>query len=375
MKQHNPRFTRKLLVAAITATACATSMAADKAPTFGDVLKASGVDISGYVDVTYTKFDTDAGLYHAYTTETDSFNLNAVDLAVSKLPAAGVGGMVEVMAGEDPLFNRSRGWTTDNFDVLQAFAQYAGGGFTVLGGKFTTLAGAEVAQQPNNANISRSLLYTLAIPVTHTGLRASYAPSDTLKLTAGYNNGWDIIKESVASNCLAPPATDCADGKTIELGVSATPIKMLSLAAAYYTGEELATTGIDTRNLLDIIATLNLTDALSIVLNYDLGEQEKGTAAGGKAKWDGLAGYVNYKFSDAFRASLRAETFDDQDGYRTGTVQKLDEYTLTVGYSPAANLELRAELRQDKSDKNVFSDGGNPTDKQQLIALEAVYKF
>lgn len=373
MKQSTtPYPARKFLVAAITAAACGTSVAADKAPTLADVLKASGIDLSGYVDITYTKFDTDGGLYQAYTTEKDSFILNAVDLAIARLPEQGVGGMIEVMAGEDTAFNKSRGWTTDNLDVLQAFAQYAAGGLIVMGGKFTTLAGAEVAQQPNNANISRSLLYTNAIPVTHTGLRVSYALSDALKLTAGWNNGWDIIKESVASNCVG---TACADGKTIELGIAATPIKMLSLSAAYYTGEEAGITGVDTRNLLDVVATLNLTDALSIVLNYDMGEQEKGTGSGGKAKWDGLAGYVNYKFSDALRVSLRAETFDDKDGYRTGTVQKLDEYTLTAGYAPAANLELRAELRQDKSDQKPFTDGGNPTDKQRLFALEAVYKF
>lgn len=368
----NSNLAKSLLIAGMSTAVCATSVAADKAPTFAEVLKASGVDISGYVDVSYTRFDTDGGLYQAYTSEKDSFNLNAVNLAIARLPESGIGAMVEVMAGEDTAFNKSRGWSTDNFDVLQAFAQYAGGGLTVIGGKFTTLAGAEVAQQPTNANISRSLLYTNAIPVTHTGLRASYAPSDTLKFTAGYNNGWDIIKESDASNCIG---TECADGKTVELGISATPIKALSLSAAYYAGEEAGTTGVDTRSLLDIVATLNLTDALSIVLNYDTGAQEKGTGTGGKAKWDGLAGYVNYKFSDAWRVSLRAETFDDKDGYRTGTVQKLDEYTLTVGYLPAANLELRAELRQDKSDQNGFVDGGNPTDKQQLIALEAVYKF
>ena len=369
----NPKLAMRLLVVAVTA-ACATSVAAEKAPTFGDVLKASGVDITGYIDVTYTKFDTDAGLYQAYTTEKDSFNLNAIDLAVSKLPGAGAGGMIEVMAGEDTTFNASKGWNTENFDVLQAFAQYAfDGGFTLMGGKFTTLAGAEVAQQPTNANISRSLLYTNAIPVTHTGLRASYAPSDTLKFTVGYNNGWDIIKESAAGNCIG--GTECADGKTVELGVSFAPVKMFGLTAAYYTGEEAGVTAVDTRNLLDIVATLNLTDALSVVLNYDRGEQEAGTGTGGKAKWDGLAGYVNYKVSDALRASLRAERFDDKDGYRTATVQKLNEYTLTIGYSPAANLELRAELRQDKSDQNVFVDGDNPTDKQQLVALEAVYKF
>ena len=37
---------------------------------------------------------------------------------------------------------------------------------------------------------SRSLLF-FAEPLTHTGIRATYAASDTLSLVAGVNNGWN----------------------------------------------------------------------------------------------------------------------------------------------------------------------------------------
>ena len=366
-------------ILAVSLSACAgAAMAADKTPTLGEVLKASGIDVSGYIDATYTNFSTDAPLFQAYTTEKNAFNLNAVDLAISSLPASGFGGMVEMMAGEDPGFNASKGWSTANFDLLQAYAQYAGGGMTVMAGKFATLAGAEVPQAPANANISRSLLYTNAIPVTHTGLRASYAPGDTMKFTLGYNNGWDVLKESAAGNCTT--AGSCADGKTVELGASFSPVKMLALAASYYTGEEYSSTSdmIGGRKLLDVVATINATDALTFALNYDKGEQEKATATAGTAKWDGLAGYANYAFTDKWRASLRTEKFNDKDCFKTGcgfSSQTVKETTITVGYAPVKNTELRAELRTDKSDQQVYTKNGSPTDKQNFAGLELVYKF
>jgi hypothetical protein len=369
---------RKTILAASLSACAGAAMAADKTPTLGEVLKASDIAVSGYLDISYTNFDTDVPLYQAYTTEKNAFNLHAADLAISSLPASGFGGMVEMMAGEDPAFNASKGWSTANFDLLQAYAQYANGGMTVMAGKFTTLAGAEVAQAPANANISRSLLYTLAIPVTHTGLRASYAPGDTMKFTVGYNNGWDVLKESAATNCTTTGS--CADGKTVELGAAFTPVKQFALSAMYHIGEEYSATSdaIGTRKLLDIVATFNATDALTFVLNYDTAEQENATATGDTAKWDGIAGYANFAFADKWRASFRTEQFKDKDCFRTGCAfssQKITGNTLTVAYAPAKSTELRAEYRHDKSDENVYTDGGTATDNQRFVGLELVYKF
>src|SRR5205814_10617480 len=84
-------FTRKkLLAGALVACMCSAAGAADKAPALSDVLKASGIDVSGYIDVSYQNTSTDpqTATFHNYDTERKSFNLHAFDLSVSSLPAS-----------------------------------------------------------------------------------------------------------------------------------------------------------------------------------------------------------------------------------------------------------------------------------------------
>lgn len=373
-------FSKKLLVASVIAAVGNVANAAT--PTLGEVLKASNIDVVGYIDVSYNYLSTDQGsnTYRAYDTERRSFNLHAVDITISSLPENGFGGLAELTYGQDADFNGAIGTDkADKVDPLQAFIQYQTGPVAIIAGKFTTLAGAEVAQQPNNTNFSRSLLYTNAIPVTHTGARGTFTLSDKVKLVGGYNNGWDILQESNASN---GPAGNTADGKTIELGVLATPVKLLTLAASYYTGEEYSATSLQAgdRNLLDVVATFNITDAISVVVNVDKGEQENATAGGGKAKWDGMATYFNYKLNDTWRLSARVEEFKDKNCFRTTcpageSSQKLEETTLTVGYVPAKNAELRAEVRRDESNRDSFTESGASKKKQNSFGVEALLKF
>jgi hypothetical protein len=42
---------------------------------------------------------------------------------------------------------------------------------------------------------------------------------------------------------------------------------------------------------------------------------------------------------------------------------------------PSKNVELRAELRKDKSDQSVFTEGGTTKKSQDSLGLEAIYKF
>jgi hypothetical protein len=139
------------------------------------------------------------------------------------------------------------------------------------------------------------------------------------------------------------------------------------------------------RKLVDGIGSWNVTDALTLVLNYDWGRQDGGAQGGGVARWDGLAGYINYAFNTHWRASLRSEYLDDPDGYRTGYIQKWKEATLTVAWMPSKAVELRLEGRADRSDHSVFvRDSAYLTsagslqflgDRQSSVALEALYKF
>ncbi|TLY62979.1 MAG: porin, partial [Gammaproteobacteria bacterium] len=285
-------------------------------------------------------------------------------------------------AGRDARVIASLGESTSNFDVTQAFAQYAHGPLTIIAGKFVTLAGAEVINSTQDTNYSRSILFGYAIPFTHTGARLTYAASDQVSVIVGVNNGWDQLQ-------------DANKQKTGELGISFTPNKVFSLAAQGYSGVEQLSGGTfigagthGLRSLIDAVGTYNATSQLTFILNVDWGQQENVTSLVNgtsiTAKWDGAAAYANYQVNDQWRLSVRAEYFDDKDGYRTGVIQKWKEATLTLAYLPTKFIEIRGEVRGDKSDSNAFvkdtaffsgTPGAGVTDNQASIGLEAVYKF
>ena len=227
-------------------------------PTFGQVMDASGVKVSGYVDTSYSylsgtgTFTGASTANRVFDTERNSFNLNMVDLTVSMLPAKGFGGLVELSMGSDAKVITSAGTTNDEFDITQAYVHYANGPFMAIAGKFLTLSGAEVIRGPDNLNVSRSILFGYAVPFTHTGVRAYYSLGDTMKFIVGVNNGWDVVKESASVN-----GTEVADGKTFEFGAQFNPIKPLNLAVALYSGEEPGLAFIGRRDLLDVVVTLD----------------------------------------------------------------------------------------------------------------------
>lgn len=351
-------------------------------PTLGQIMDSSGIKISGYIDTSYTHL-SGTGLFtsgvanRVFDTEHRSFNLHMIDLTASNLPEKGFGGLVNLSAGSDAIILNSvtAGATIDSeFAIQQGYFHYANGPLMVIAGKYVTLAGAEVIKSPDNMNFSRSILFGYAIPFTHTGVRSYFSLNDKIRFIVGLNNGWDVVSESEQT---AAADGSIADGKTLELGVSATPVKAVSLAAAFYSGAESSganETG--KRNVLDLVATFNVSDALSFTLNYDMASQNKVFPGGAKAKWNGLAGYVNFKLNDAWRVAVRAEAFDDKDGFRTGVDQKWQEATLTLAHTPTKNVELRAEVRADKSNVSSFDQNNGPDKKKQTsAALEAIYKF
>jgi putative OmpL-like beta-barrel porin-2 len=348
------------------------------------VFSIGGFDLTGHIDAAYEhlsgsgKFVSGAN-DRVFDFKHDSAMFHALDLQLAKTPDSGFGGLLDVTAGKDADTIASYGTIDKNkgpanganhyFDVTQAYLYYGAAPFNVIAGKYVTLAGAEVIKSDGDTNYSRSILFGYAIPFTHTGVRATWKVSDTLSLIGGVNQGWDAVED---------PNSD----KTVELGVTFAPSKTVSLAASYYGGKELVTNYPKSdlngmRNLFDAVGTFNLTDALALVLNYDYGDQDKAGADGGKAKWQGIAAYLNYQLSEQWRVSARGEYFDDKDGYRTGVVQKWKEGTLTLAYMPAKPWEARAEVRRDKSDRAAFlkSDGIAPTDRQTSFGLEVLYKF
>jgi len=370
------------------AMAQAAAPAGPAVPTLDKVLEASGISMSGYIDTAYTHAnrDIETGFSpRVFDSFNNDFMLHQVGLQIAKQPKSGFGGLVNITAGKDASVIRPVGSTDSTFDVTQAYAQYAGGPLTVIGGKFTTLHGTEVIWSPSNANYSRSLLFG-SVPFTHTGVRGTFAVGDSLNLIAGVNNGWDQM-------------TDNNKSKTLELGVTATPIKPLSLAASYYGGNELGTvTGADGNNVqgkresFNFVGTWTVMDPLSIGIEYLQVKQKDAVSdgAGGtkSATYSGFAGYLSYTFMAKMKATLRGEALDDKDGFRfpgavaaaaangvtvAGTKHK--EVTLTLAYLAADNFELRGEVRQDKANEAVYTDGTSFSKSLMTYALQALYKF
>lgn len=385
------RFSRGLSVIGLLAVGGVASAAdapaapaapAPPVPSLADTLTSWGLTTSGYIAASYyasngypggTLSDGSlAGLpLHQFDTRHNTFQLDEAGFQIAYQPKTGFGALVDVIAGEDAKILNSAEGGSGTFDVRQAFVQYVTGPLTVIGGKFVTLAGAEVINPTANTNFSRSLLFFESEPLTHTGFRATYAASDTLNLIAGINNGWNTTSTDYGS-------------KTGEAGIAWTPNKIFSLTAQAYFGKAGSYSSIDAeRTLIDVVATYNATSALTFVINADWDQQQDAVtdAAGNthSATWGGIAGYVNYAFNDQWRVSTRIEYFDDKDAFATGAQQHLWEGTLTFGYAPVKSFELRAEFRYDSSQAAELLRGTQPAlsygDNLSEIAIQGVYKF
>ncbi len=138
-------------------------------------------------------------------------------------------------------------------------------------------------------------------------------------------------------------------------------------------GPEQADNNSDNRSLLDLVATIKPIKPLSIILNYDDAQEDHLAASGGTAKWSGFAGIVKYDINDMYSIAVRGESFDDKDGVRTGTTQKLTEVTVTPEIRLANGIILRPEYRHDSSNKESFDNGTKKS--QDTIALGAMYRW
>ncbi|MGH8140106.1 MAG: outer membrane beta-barrel protein [Steroidobacteraceae bacterium] len=363
-----PRTPTALAAAAVLVATSPAARAEDapSGPKLADVLAATGITLSGYVAASYYSSNGYPANIHQFDVEHDTFQLDQAGLALAYQPKQGFGGLVDVIAGEDArILHAAEDGRDNTFDIRQAYLQFATGALTLIAGKYLTLAGAEVINPTLNTNFSRSLLFFDSEPLTHTGLRATYAVTDTINIIGGINNGWNTTSTSYGS-------------KTAEGGIAWTPGKMFSLTTQAYFGKSEAFDA--EKTLIDVVATCNATSALTLILNFDWDRQELRAASA--ATWNGAALYVNYAFTDQWRVSVRAEYLDDRDGFATGAVQTLKEGTVTFGYAPVKSFELRLEGRYDKAQSPVFfrsnpaaQSSADLADNLSEIALQGVYRF
>ncbi|MCU1282431.1 MAG: hypothetical protein JWM53_5977 [bacterium] len=339
----------------------------------------------------------------AFDYDHNSFRIDAAEIVLQKAVAnrGDFGFRIDVAFGAVAKVAAARGLFRDpttgvsqDIDLQQAYASYIvpiGKGLRIDAGKFVTPVGAEFIDGYDgyNDNFSRSLLFTWAIPFTHTGLRMTYAFNDKIAATVMLVNGWDNV-------------VDNNSAKSFGVSLALTPVGPLAIYLNYIGGPERDHQDTDFRHLVDVGIVYKPRPRWSFTLNADYGMDTNaitpapvvptamdpnplgapadagGVAAGSasNAQWAGLAAYIRLQATRRFALIVRGEIFWDFDGYRTGTAQRLLEATLTPELRITDSLLVRADLRIDDSDQAFFQrSDGLVRHYQPTLGLNALYVF
>ena len=295
-----------------------------------------------------------------------SLNMAELNLAHSADPVGfeldfGFGRAFDIITASEP-----PGSPNIFHNIRQAYATYKPSkdkNFQLDFGKFVTWAGAEVIETHSNWNYSRSLLFNLAIPYYHFGLRATGTKGH---YTGGVAvlNGWNNVEDNNT-------------GKTLGL-IGNITTKKVTWTNTYYTGPENTGTTQGFRNLYDTNVLFTPADKFSAYINFDYAQN---TSGAGKAKttaeWFGIAVAPRFQFTGKAAVTPRFEYFKDRDGYTTGAPQILREFTLTYEYKLPEGVLARLEYRRDWSTAKYFERGAGPGlyDHQDTLMLGIVAYF
>jgi len=329
----------------------------------------SPVELTSFVDTYYSyNFNKPAGdtPLRNFDTKHNQLSINLVEVALEQKPTAKgrLGFRADLDFGPTTdIVHAAEPGGTDVFKIFeQGYLSYlapAGTGLQLDVGKFVTPFGAEVIETKDNWNYSRALLFALAIPYYHVGVRATYNVNDKLTLNGYLVNGWN-------------DAVDNNGGKSIGLSATLKPHPKLTIVGNFMGGPEQKDDSADKRYLWDGTVTFNATPTISLMANYDYG---KDRFAGVPVKWQGIAGYVRWQATPNWALAPRVEWLDDADGFMTGVSQKVKEVTFTSENKIDGGLLARLEFRRDMADEPFFVKDGEKVKAQNTFTVGLVYAF
>ena len=330
------------------------------------------VTVSGFLEVSahYNANNPAGGMsgLRSYDVKSDSFYLNALHAAVSFDFGGGLDAVIEADAGSDASVNRldPDGVEKIGFDLQEAYVTYALPDlpFGFKAGKFATTMGIEVIEGPDNPTVTRGFLFGLAEPFTHVGFLATWkeGPFDA---AAGVVNGWDVV-------------TDNNTGKTALGKLAVTPEAGYGVTVSFLVGPEQPDENGPTRRTMDVTGFVSPCEAFRLNLQGLWGDEEVEALSGHRVRWYGCGLQPVATFAKEFSIGLRVEWFRDVDGARTGHLDEVEVWNLTV--APALRvtdrLTVRAEGRFDRATEDVFEDDrGAFKDRQATVSLEVAVRY
>jgi hypothetical protein len=358
-----PRFRSRSFAPLFALMALSGAHAEDEAPapTESPAPARPRVDLTGFVDVFYGyNFNRVDPAFRTFDVQHNAFSLSLAEVAFAETvsPENRLGFRVDLGFGKTADLVAAFEPEEDGREIYkhfqQAYLSLLTGKVQWDVGRFVTPMGAEVIESQDNWNYTRSILFGYAIPFNHTGVRAALTASDRVTVTAFLLNGWNN-------------GSDLGGDKTVALSAVVKPTSTLTCTVNYMAGKEVE--GGDTRGLLDTTVSFGVTKALTLMANFDYGQE-------GDVKWMGLATYARLQPSPSWSVGGRFEWVDDTEGGFMTLGTRARSLTLTGDRLVAGRLRARLEYRTDFADAAVFpSHDGTARTSQTTLTAGLVYGF
>jgi len=366
--------------------------AEDEAPVYafmqlleGTRLAESGISISGWVGMNYTESTSRiTNLPQTLNDMPDAYQMNQNYLKIGKAIDTSkdefqLGFTTEtILPGTDYRFTTIRGLfdsqLTDGpnggpnlygFDPFQFYAEaFLPGvgpqGTSVKVGRFATHVGYELVQQADTPFVSKSYLFQYN-PFTHTGVFATTPLNDDWTVSYGVATGSDIfLDEAGRATFLGQLKWAPKEGKTQVLfnTVVTDPRRNNADNFNHY-------------NVYNLLLIHQIGCKTTYVADATF-SHESGIDGLGSTNWYGIANYIFYKHTDKITSQLRAEVFEDTDGFRTGFAGTYTEATYGVAWTPVPALIIRPSVRYDYNADSRPFDG---SDNQWTGTIETIIRY
>ena len=356
-----------LIFAGMATAQTTTTPPPDPAPAAASVWSAGPIDFSGLVDGYYSlNFNHPASKNNNlrnFDAKANQFSLNMAKLTMEHT-ADPVGFKFELAGGRAmDIFHATEPAGLEVYKhIFQAYVSVkpeALKGLQIDFGKFNTSAGAELTETHLNWNYSRSYLFANG-PYYHMGLRATAPLHKNFSAGVQLVNGWNNVEDNNS-------------GKTVGLTAGLTTSKF-NWYNTYYVGNEKTDTfgGVKieapgARHFWDTVINFNPTSQFNALFNFDYGVDKD--PLGGDKKFYGYSVAARVMPNEKFAFSPRFDWYNDSDGFITGQVQKLKEFTITADYKMVEGLLTRFEYRRDMSNEPYFDRGNELASAKSMNTL------
>jgi hypothetical protein len=234
------------------------------------------------------------------------------------------------------------------------------------GGIMFSHLGSESWISRDNATYTRSLIADIS-PYVESGVRLSWEPAPTVKASVALTNGWGNISEN---------NSDKAIGARVDWELST------RITASYYNfvGNEMPDTASARTRVFNGLSIKWSSDALKLLGTIDGGRENVPGASA--SSWWGASVIAQLQFSDRFRFSARAETFEDPDRIVISTptefALRASGGSVGIDMTPAAGMVWRTEMRVLRSPDDIFIERASTlglTKTNQLIVTSLSVTF